>query len=72
MDKINIYYHISFFNYIHYLDCDCKLDDNSLYNIFYNMNRKNKYAACSFVLVDFDDKEWGFWNIYQNFQYSYG
>lgn len=40
MKKINLYHKISNFNFIHYLDCDCKLDTNAFYNLYYNMNRK--------------------------------
>lgn len=45
---------------------------DSLTSLIDEIEYRHVTAACSLVLIDFEKRFGGFWNIYQNFRYLYG
>ena len=71
-EKVRIFYGIDEFHYMFNTDADSIIEKESLYKLMQNIIRNKSTACCGIVVIDFSEAQYGFWNLYQNFQYLYG
>jgi Chitin synthase len=53
-------------------DADSIITPNSFLDMLETLEIRKANACCGLVVVDFIESNWSPWNLFQNFQYSYG
>ena len=65
-------YMLDEFQYMFCTDADSIISKNSFIDLIETIENRNAIACCGLVVIDFTESQWGYWTIYQNFQYLYG
>jgi chitin synthase len=71
-EKVKELYDMDEFTYMFCTDADSIISDNSFSDLIETIERRQAVACCGLVVIDFSESQWGFWTIFQNFQYLYG
>jgi chitin synthase len=60
------------YDYMFCTDADSIITSNSFLDMLETIEIRKADACCGLVVVDFIQSNWSPWNLFQNFQYSYG
>ena len=70
--QIDDFYSYGSFDYMFCTDADSIITSNSFLDMLETLDRRHANACCGLVVIDFINSNWSAWNLFQNFQYSYG
>lgn len=70
--NVKTFYDMDGFEFMFCTDADSLIVKGSFIHLIDTIERRQAVACCGLVVIDFAEGKWGFWNIFQNFQYLYG